>query len=102
MQQQPYTVRAVAVACGVPMSTKGFRQAITLITLNNVKIDLRYAFNGSYHFDEEMFVQGRRIITEGIRAVKANNKQGNYETARQELGAIFHPLQVSNSSLEVH
>lgn len=94
VQQQPYTAGAVAVACGVPKSIKGFRQAITLITLNNIRIDLRYAFNGSYHFDEEMFVQGRRIITDGIMAVKDSNKEGNYETARQTLGAICHPLQV--------
>lgn len=86
----------MAVACGVPKSTKGFRQAITQITLNNIKIDLRHAFNGSYHFDEEMFIQGRRIITEGLRAVKANNRQRNYEAARETTGAICHPLQVCN------
>ncbi|TWW75015.1 von Willebrand factor A domain-containing protein 7 [Takifugu flavidus] len=91
--QQPYTAGAVAVACGVPKSTKSFRKAITLIMLNNVKIDLRFAFNGSYHFDEEMFAQGRKIITDGIMAVKASNKEGNYEAAREKLGAIFHPLQ---------
>lgn len=86
----------MAVACGVPKSTKGFRQAVTQITLNNIKIDLRHAFNGSYHFDEEMFIQGRRIITEGLRAVKANNRQRNYEAARETMGAICHPLQVCN------
>lgn len=100
VQQEPYTAGAVAVACGVPKSIKGFRQAITLITLNNVKIDLRFAFNGSFHFDEEMFVPGRRIITDGIRAVKASNEQRNYEAARQKLGAIFHPLQVCSAALE--
>ncbi|KAM7398131.1 hypothetical protein PAMA_006152 [Pampus argenteus] len=42
-----------------------------------------------------MFVQGRKIITEGILAVKASNKQGNYEAAKQKLGEIFHPLQVN-------
>lgn len=101
MQQQPYTAGAVAVACGVPKSTKSFLKAITLITLNNVKIDLRFAFNGSYHFDEEMFVQGRKIITDGIRAVKASNKEGNYEAAREKLGAICHPLQVLNGIFKV-
>lgn len=100
MQQKPYTAGAVAVACGVPRSTKSFQKAITLITLNNVKIDLRFAFNGSYHFDEEMFVQGRKIITDGMRAVKASNEEGNYEAARQKLGAIFHPLQVFNAIFE--
>lgn len=100
MQPQPYTAGAVAVACGVPGSTKSFQKAITLIMLNNVKIDLRFAFNGSYHFDEEMFVQGRKIITDGMRAVKASNEERNYEAARQKLGAIFHPLQVFNGIFE--
>lgn len=59
-------------------------------------MDIRHALNGSFHFDEEMFVQGRKIITEGILAVKASNKQENFEAARQKLGEIFHPLQVFN------
>ena len=57
-------------------------------------MDIRHALNASFHFDEEMFVQGRKIITEGIQAVKASNKQENFEAARQKLGEILHPLQV--------
>lgn len=57
-------------------------------------MDLRHALNASFHFDDEMFVQGRKIITEGILAVKASNNQENFEAARQKLGEIFHPLQV--------
>lgn len=57
-------------------------------------MDLRHAFNASFHFDEEMFVDGRKIITEGLRTVKASNKQENYEAAREKLGEILHPLQV--------
>lgn len=57
-------------------------------------MDIRYALNASFHFDEEMFVQGRKIITEGILAVKASNKQENFEAAQRQLGEIFHPLQV--------
>lgn len=64
------------------------------IILRNVRVDLRHALNASFHFDEEMFVEGKRIITEGIRAVKASNKQENFEAARQKMGEIFHPLQV--------
>lgn len=96
MQAQPFTAEAVAVACGAPKSSKSFRQAITFITLRNVRVDIRHALNGSFHFDDEMFVQGRNIITEGILAIKASNKQGSFEAARQQLGKIFHPLQVFN------
>ena len=64
------------------------------MVLRNVRVDIRHVFNGEYHFDEEMFVQGRKIITDGIRAVKASIKRENFEAARQKLGQIFHPLQV--------
>ncbi|XP_070700001.1 von Willebrand factor A domain-containing protein 7-like [Pempheris klunzingeri] len=90
---QPFTAEAVAVACGAPKSSKSFRQAITFIIFRNIRVDIRHALNGSFHFDEEMFVQGRNIITEGIQAVKASNKQENFEAARQKLGEIFHSLQ---------
>ncbi|CAK6971424.1 von Willebrand factor A domain-containing protein 7-like [Scomber scombrus] len=63
------------------------------MVLRNVRVDVRHVFNGEYHFDEEMFVQGRKIITDGIRAVKASVKRENFEAARQKLGQIFHPLQ---------
>ncbi|KAJ4930161.1 hypothetical protein JOQ06_019174 [Pogonophryne albipinna] len=39
------------------------------------------------------FSKRRKIITEGIRVIKANNKQDNFEAARQKLGEILHPLQ---------
>ncbi|KAG8008012.1 von Willebrand factor A domain-containing protein 7 [Nibea albiflora] len=90
---QPFTADAVAVACGTPKSSKNFRQAITFITLRNIRVDIRHALNASFHFDEEMFIEGRRIITEGILAVKASNKEENFEAARQKLAEIFHPLQ---------
>ncbi|XP_040038303.2 von Willebrand factor A domain-containing protein 7 [Gasterosteus aculeatus] len=90
---QPFTAEAVAVACGEPKSSKNYRQAIIFITLRNIRVDIRHALNGSFHFDEELFVQGRNIITEGIMVVKASNKQGNFESARQKMGEILHPLQ---------
>lgn len=94
VQAQPFTAEAVAVACGEPKSSKNYRQAIIFITLRNIRVDIRHALNGSFHFDEELFVQGRNIITEGIMVVKASNKQGNFESARQKMGEILHPLQV--------
>ncbi|KAL7389903.1 hypothetical protein ABVT39_011750 [Epinephelus coioides] len=90
---QPLTAGAVAVACGAPKSSKSFRRAIIFITLMNVRVDLRHALNASFHFDEEMFDQGKKIITEGLKVVKASNTHENYEAARQKLGEILHPLQ---------
>ncbi|XP_034538688.1 von Willebrand factor A domain-containing protein 7-like [Notolabrus celidotus] len=90
---QPFTVEGVAVACGTTESRKTFRRAIRHIIFHNVRVDLRHALNASFHFDEEMFDQGRNIISQGIEAIKASNEQENYETARQKLGEIIHPLQ---------
>ncbi|KAM3601821.1 uncharacterized protein V6R79_019411 [Siganus canaliculatus] len=90
---QPFTVEAVVVACGAPKSSKSFQQAITSISLFNVRVDLRHALNASFHFDDEMFLQGKNIITEGISVVKASNKQENYEVSREIFGQISHPLQ---------
>ncbi|XP_006808726.1 von Willebrand factor A domain-containing protein 7-like [Neolamprologus brichardi] len=90
---QPFTIQGVATACGAPQSSKTFGQSILHIIYRNVRVDIRYALNASFHFDDEMFVQGKKIITEGIQAVKASNKLENYEAARQNLGEILHPLQ---------
>lgn len=94
VQQQPFTAEAVAFACNAPTSSKTFRQAILSVIVRNVRVDLRHAFNASFHFDEEMFISGRKIITEGLRAVKASNRLEDYEAAREKLGEILHPLQV--------
>ncbi|XP_058629417.1 von Willebrand factor A domain-containing protein 7-like isoform X2 [Onychostoma macrolepis] len=45
------------------------------------------------HFDDETFLKGRDLITEGVKAVKAAAQQGNYETARKRLGEALHTLQ---------
>ncbi|XP_035034947.2 von Willebrand factor A domain-containing protein 7 [Hippoglossus stenolepis] len=90
---QPYTTEAVAVACNAKKSSRSFLLAVTSVILRNVRVDLRHALNGSFHFDDEMFVQGRRIIAEGVQAVKASNKQENFEAAMEKLGEILHPLQ---------
>ncbi|KAM4546120.1 von Willebrand factor A domain-containing protein 7-like isoform 1-T1 [Odontesthes bonariensis] len=90
---QPFIAEAVAAACSAPQSSKTFRRAIVFIQLRNIRVDIRFALNSSFHFDDEMFVQGRRIITEGMIAVKASNKLEKYEAARQKLGEILHPLQ---------
>ncbi|XP_071377870.1 von Willebrand factor A domain-containing protein 7-like [Centroberyx affinis] len=90
---QDLTAEAVAAACSSSGSSKSFRQVIKFIKQRNRRVDIRYALNPGFHFDNEKFTEGRKIITDGISAVKASNRRGNYEAARQKLGEILHPLQ---------
>ncbi|CAL8363112.1 unnamed protein product [Lota lota] len=83
----------VAVACSSAESSKSFSQAISSITWKNILVDLRHPLNANFHFDNEMFLGGRTIIATGLIAVKASNRQGNFEAARDLLGEILHPLQ---------
>ncbi|XP_034148968.1 von Willebrand factor A domain-containing protein 7-like isoform X2 [Esox lucius] len=89
----PLTAETVALACSSFGSTLIFQTFIKQISLNNVEIDLIHAFSGEYHFDNEMFVKGRKLITDGMTSVKASIKQGNFVAARQRLGNILHTLQ---------
>ncbi|XP_053703540.1 von Willebrand factor A domain-containing protein 7-like [Synchiropus splendidus] len=89
----PFTAKSVAAACGAPKSSKSLKEAITLIQLMNVRVDIRYVLNASFHFDDEHINEGRAIITSNLQAVKAANKQENYEAARKALGMLMHSLQ---------
>lgn len=57
-------------------------------------MDIRFLFSSRRHFDDEEFIEGRKIITGGLSAVKASNKRENFEAAREKLGEILHTLQV--------
>ncbi|KAK6317580.1 hypothetical protein J4Q44_G00129800, partial [Coregonus suidteri] len=74
-------------------SAKSFQSAITDVTWRNAGVDYRHLFNEEYHFDGERFVEGRKLITDGLTSVKASVKRGNFEAARQTLGDILHTLQ---------
>ncbi|KAK2828248.1 hypothetical protein Q5P01_019282 [Channa striata] len=89
---QPFTAENVAAACKAP-SSRRFRLAITSITLRNAWVDIAHVSDPEFHFDREMIIEGRKIITDGIQAVKASNKQKNFDAARRKLGEILHPLQ---------
>ncbi|KAJ3588636.1 hypothetical protein NHX12_009490 [Muraenolepis orangiensis] len=89
-----FPVQGVAVACSSTESTKSFRKAMKFVVVNNVRVDVSHPFNGSFHFDDELFLGGRMIIATGLSAVKASNRQGNFEAGREILGEILHPLQV--------
>ncbi|XP_054610407.1 von Willebrand factor A domain-containing protein 7-like [Dunckerocampus dactyliophorus] len=90
---QPFTVTGVATACRAQNSIRTFQLSITSIIFRNVRVDIRQAFNASFHFDDESFIGGRNIILAGITTVKANIQQEDFEAARENLGTILHPLQ---------
>ncbi|XP_073335819.1 LOW QUALITY PROTEIN: von Willebrand factor A domain-containing protein 7-like [Pagrus major] len=90
---QPFTAESVAAACRASKSSKRFRQTIKLIQRMNRLVDSSHASDPEYHFDNERFAEGRRVITEGLAIVKASNKEMNFEAAREKLGEISHPLQ---------
>ncbi|KAM3602213.1 uncharacterized protein V6R79_026339 [Siganus canaliculatus] len=90
---QPFTTRSVAVACDAAESSKSFQQSINLISRENWQVDIWHLLNPQYHFDNEEFSGGRELITGGLSAVKASNKQSNFEVAREKLGRLLHTLQ---------
>ncbi|XP_054482353.1 von Willebrand factor A domain-containing protein 7-like [Anoplopoma fimbria] len=87
------TAVSVAVACEASKSSRSFRQTINLIRNKNKRVDYRHFYDPHYHFDDEKFSEGRKIITEGLSVLKASNKLKNFEAAREKLGEILHPLQ---------
>ncbi|KAE8287386.1 von Willebrand factor A domain-containing protein 7 Protein G7c Precursor [Larimichthys crocea] len=89
----PLNVESVAVACEASKSFKSFQKAIKVIQKKNWRVDIRFLLSSRRHFDDEDFIEGRKIITEGLSAVKASNKRENFEAAREKLGEILHTLQ---------
>ncbi|XP_060942362.1 von Willebrand factor A domain-containing protein 7-like [Limanda limanda] len=89
----PYTAESVARACDASKSSKSFSQTIEYIQDKNVGIDFRYFYSARHHFDNEEFTKGKKLITSGLSAVKANNKRQNFEAARKNVGRLLHSLQ---------
>ncbi|XP_045569843.1 von Willebrand factor A domain-containing protein 7 [Salmo salar] len=89
----PLTVESLALACSSSGSAKSFQSAISDVSWRNARVDIRHTSDVEYHFDGETFVEGRKLITDGVSSVKASIKQENFEEARQKLGDILHTLQ---------
>ncbi|XP_048105322.1 von Willebrand factor A domain-containing protein 7-like isoform X1 [Alosa alosa] len=87
------SVQSLSKACLFTDSVKAFQVAIGVISLRNAFVDLRHVLDEEYHFDDESFVRGRRLITRGLAAAKANVKQGSLRAAQQAIGEIMHTLQ---------
>lgn len=55
---------------------------------------MKNSFSAPHHFNSEDFLGGRRLITEGMVAIKANVREENFQAARETLGKVLHTLQV--------
>ncbi|XP_016108112.1 von Willebrand factor A domain-containing protein 7-like, partial [Sinocyclocheilus grahami] len=93
VQPSVLTVESLTKACSSPESAKSFQQAISRVCSKNAWVDGKHLPSARHHFDGETFLEGRDLITEGVKAVKAAAQQGNYETARKKLGETLHTLQ---------
>ncbi|XP_063748781.1 von Willebrand factor A domain-containing protein 7-like isoform X2 [Eleginops maclovinus] len=89
----PLTADSVVAACEASKSSKSFRKVIQFIQKKNRRTDYWYLLSARHHFDDERFLEGRKLITEGLSAVKASIKRENFVTAREKLGRILHTLQ---------
>uniref|UniRef100_A0A3B5QJN2 von Willebrand factor A domain-containing protein 7-like n=1 Tax=Xiphophorus maculatus TaxID=8083 RepID=A0A3B5QJN2_XIPMA len=90
---QPFSAGAVAAACGASKSTKSFIDTIVRIQKSNHQVDKDYVLSPSHHCDDENITEGQFLITLGLTAVKASNKQQNSVLATSILGEILHTLQ---------
>ncbi|KAF4090722.1 hypothetical protein AMELA_G00055150 [Ameiurus melas] len=84
---------SVAGSCYASDSAKDFQRSLNKIKHHNAWVDFWHALHHPYHFDNELFLPGRQILTNGLSAVKYNVKQQSYQAAREELGKILHTLQ---------
>ncbi|XP_063076020.1 von Willebrand factor A domain-containing protein 7-like [Engraulis encrasicolus] len=75
------------------VSAAKFHTALNQIYMQNGLVDRELARSPAHHFNNEAFVQSRSIITEGTVSVKANVRNGNFQTARETLGRVCHTLQ---------
>ncbi|XP_027888394.1 LOW QUALITY PROTEIN: mucin-3A-like [Xiphophorus couchianus] len=90
---QPFSAGAVAAACDASKSTKSFIDTIVRIQKSNHQVDKDYVLSPSHHCDDESIAAGQFLITLGLTAVKASNKQQNFVLATSILGEILHTLQ---------
>ncbi|XP_024914257.1 LOW QUALITY PROTEIN: von Willebrand factor A domain-containing protein 7-like [Cynoglossus semilaevis] len=70
-----------------------FYTSITTIHLSNALVDGVLVMSGKHHFDDEMFKEGRNIISSGVAAVKTSVEKESFVTGRFILGQVCHTLQ---------
>ncbi|XP_020497331.2 von Willebrand factor A domain-containing protein 7 isoform X1 [Labrus bergylta] len=70
-----------------------FHSALQSIYTQNGLVDRDFVNSAPHHFNSEAFLEGRRLITEGVVAIKANIRSENFQAARETLGRVLHTLQ---------
>ncbi|XP_072563585.1 von Willebrand factor A domain-containing protein 7-like [Paramormyrops kingsleyae] len=76
------------------LSSIKFKAAIVEVYVSNWGVDLSlHFFYPEYHFDDETFVEGRNLITQGRTIVKKSVTEESFLSARVTLGKICHTLQ---------
>ncbi|XP_071754168.1 von Willebrand factor A domain-containing protein 7 [Centroberyx gerrardi] len=75
------------------VSAAKFRSALQVIYVQNGLIDRDFINSAPHHFNSEAFVEGRRLITNGVASIKANLRNENFQAARETLGRVLHTLQ---------
>ncbi|XP_050924883.1 von Willebrand factor A domain-containing protein 7-like [Lates calcarifer] len=69
-----------------------FNSALQEIYQNGL-VDRDFVNSAPHHFNSEDFLGGRRLITEGMVAIKTNVRWENFQAARETLGKVLHTLQ---------
>uniref|UniRef100_UPI0037E8375D von Willebrand factor A domain-containing protein 7-like n=1 Tax=Semicossyphus pulcher TaxID=241346 RepID=UPI0037E8375D len=116
LQEVTETCQAVAVAAGHDFKPTGsspeelvqaclgptatgevsgakFHSALQEIYTHSGLVDRDFVNSAPHHFNSEAFLEGRRLITEGVLAIKANIRYQNFKAARETLGRVLHTLQ---------
>ncbi|KAM7010246.1 von Willebrand factor A domain-containing protein 7-like [Tautogolabrus adspersus] len=70
-----------------------FHSALQEIYTQNGLVDRDFVNSAPHHFNSEAFLEGRRLITEGVAAIKANIRNENFQASRETLGRVLHTLQ---------
>ncbi|KAM9314784.1 von Willebrand factor A domain-containing protein 7-like [Pholidichthys leucotaenia] len=70
-----------------------FHSALQEIYMQNGLVDRDFVSSNPHHFNSEAFLEGRRLITTGTAATKANCRSENFKAARETLGRVLHTLQ---------
>lgn len=86
-------VQSLATACQKQAHANHFQRGIRVVCYYNVMTDVMHSQSPEYHFDNEMFEEGKVLIINGINTTINQMKDGNFDDARKTLGQIMHTLQ---------
>ncbi|XP_072519284.1 von Willebrand factor A domain-containing protein 7-like [Salminus brasiliensis] len=92
------TAQSLLLAClGVSedagLSSSKLIEVLEEIISENTNIDNDLGGSPAHHFNDEVFEQGREIITQGVSVIRASLQQDDLQAARRALGAVTHTLQ---------